>query len=89
MKLNTNEEKGTAVAQWLRRCATNRKVAGSTCYKDMREWRYSSTHSSHRHWMYVSKQLHITGYFKPGKGPPVIIKYDVVGPQRLSKHCRE
>ena len=29
IKLNTNEEKGTAVAQWLRRCATNRKVAGS------------------------------------------------------------
>jgi len=26
---DTSKQKGTAVAQWLRRCATNRKVAGS------------------------------------------------------------
>jgi len=29
IKRNTNLMRGTAVAQWLRCCATNRKVAGS------------------------------------------------------------
>jgi len=27
--MGNSEKMGTAVAQWLRRCATNRKVAGS------------------------------------------------------------
>jgi hypothetical protein len=40
--------KGTAVAQWLRRCATNRKIAGSI--PDGFRWNFSLTQSFRSHY---------------------------------------